>query len=774
MPSTVLDGQLLLQLLDNQPEPVLFYVPVWRNNEVVDFEVAYCNEQAIRTTSTECRDLRGLSILTMINIDEPARRLVFQQLLTVYQSGETHTERVHNRVLGRHFQSTRQLVAGGVLSVARDVTEEEAARQEAERQARFSGQVLQSAINGVFACRAIRNEEGEIIDLLMLRSNPAFSEMVSKSGEEIRGQHYLTLFPDSVKTGIFALNCRVINEGRPARKEIYYDTAVGGGWYDVSLAPLGEDELLVSCYYINEQKELQLRLQAQVEELKLLSNLLGSVLDASLSAIYVAEAIENSEGIVDDFRVVRTNRRYREMMGKDENDYADKTLRTVHPAVLRTNFIEQLAGVISTGEAVQQEQYYAEGDNAGWYEYTAVRLNSKQVVVTFRDITEQKNALQEIERQRKLLNNILEHSPSGITVTEVIRNEEGKIVDGRTIIANEPAEKYTGIPNAVSLSRTTSEIDPQILDSPLFQLALHTLASGEPFQTEYFFGPTQRWLQLSVARMDEDHLINLVSDITATKEARTQLEQSVEELKRTNANLEEFAYAASHDMQEPIRKIHFFANRIREQYGAVLDAQALRYFERLEQAASRMRMLIEDLLAFSHVSLRPALLDDTDLNSILRTVLEDLDLVIAEKSATIETDPLPVVYGNRRQLQQLFQNLLANALKYTRPGVPARVVIRASVQKGSESNLNLLLQEGATLFHVISITDNGIGFEQEDAERIFQVFQRLHGNAEYRGTGVGLAIARKVVDNHGGFIRAEGRPGEGATFRVYLPATGVQ
>ena len=243
----------------------------------------------------------------------------------------------------------------------------------------------------------------------------------------------------------------------------------------------------------------------------------------------------------------------------------------------------------------------------------------------------------------------------------------------------------------------------------------------------------------------------------------------VEELKRSNANLEDFAYAASHDLKEPIRKIHFFADRIKEQLGDKLGEPGIGQFDRLQLATERMRLLVDDLLAYSHASMRPREFEAVDLNQKIKLVLEDIELLVEEKNGDIQVDPLPVVRGHRRQLQQLFHNLIINALKYSKPDRTPEIRISSSTIKGSEAELPVAEKDRNLEFHLIRVTDNGIGFEQKDEERIFQVFQRLHGNAEYKGTGVGLSIARKVVENHEGYIYARSEPGAGATFSVLLP-----
>jgi PAS domain S-box-containing protein len=234
--------------------------------------------------------------------------------------------------------------------------------------------------------------------------------------------------------------------------------------------------------------------------------------------------------------------------------------------------------------------------------------------------------------------------------------------------------------------------------------------------------------------------------------------QTNKELQRSNAYLEEFAHAASHDLKEPIRKIHFFTNQLKETLGSDLNDAEKNSFSRIENASQRMRHLIDDLLLYSHVTQRPTEKENVDLNEKVRQALEDLDLDIEEKGAVIKSENLPVVKGYRRQLQQLFQNLISNAVKYSKEGINPLIAITATQ-----------VEKQGKLYHLIAVADNGIGFAQEYENKIFQMFARLHGKSEYSGTGVGLSIVKKIVENHDGFIEVQSSPGEGAAFNIFLP-----
>ncbi|WP_185716251.1 sensor histidine kinase [Larkinella knui] len=278
-----------------------------------------------------------------------------------------------------------------------------------------------------------------------------------------------------------------------------------------------------------------------------------------------------------------------------------------------------------------------------------------------------------------------------------------------------------------------------------------------------------------------NRFIGTVLDTTQTKLTKELLEQQVAqqthrlqqinaELQNSNSNLQSFAYVASHDLQEPLRKIQSFGDILKGQYASALGA-GVDYLNRMQLAADRMSVLIRDLLAFSRLSSPLAEPSIIALDDLLKSVLVDLELTIAETGALIRISPLPTVQGDPTQLRQLFQNLLGNALKFHRPEVPPLIEIKASSVTHQALPAEVKPVRDAAGYHRVDVIDNGIGFDQKYVQRIFQVFQRLHGRSEYSGTGIGLAICEKVVANHGGAITVRSRPGQGAVFQVYLPIT---
>jgi PAS domain S-box-containing protein len=256
-------------------------------------------------------------------------------------------------------------------------------------------------------------------------------------------------------------------------------------------------------------------------------------------------------------------------------------------------------------------------------------------------------------------------------------------------------------------------------------------------------------------------------DLTERKYTEDLLREKNQELERINQELSSFAYVASHDLQEPLRKIQTFASRILEMEKDSFSEKSKEYFTRMQNASARMQTLIQDLLTYSRSTSSNSTLENIDLNEILEGVRTDLEETIIEKKAVIKSDKLPSVRGVRFQFQQLFLNLIGNALKFSKQDVPALITISSSTMKGALVT-DFVADPRKNYYHFI-FADNGIGFEPEFSNKIFEVFQRLHGKAEYSGTGIGLSICKKIIENYKGFIFAVSEPDKGATFHVYLP-----
>lgn len=259
-------------------------------------------------------------------------------------------------------------------------------------------------------------------------------------------------------------------------------------------------------------------------------------------------------------------------------------------------------------------------------------------------------------------------------------------------------------------------------------------------------------------------------DITERRKTLDKLDHAIRELQRSNEDLEQFAYVASHDMQEPLRKIQAFSDRFMSSYDDIESIPGKEYLLRMRNAAERMQVLIQDLLSFSRLTRDKQKQKNVDLNAILAQVKEDLQLKIEETSAEIRNDLLPVLSrANPAQMQQLFMNLLTNALKFKKESENSKISITYTLIRPGGNPFTELRIHDKQSYHLIEVHDHGIGFDDKYLEKIFTIFQRLHGRSEYEGTGIGLAVCQKICKNHKGYLTAHGEPGVGATFSILLP-----
>ncbi len=325
-----------------------------------------------------------------------------------------------------------------------------------------------------------------------------------------------------------------------------------------------------------------------------------------------------------------------------------------------------------------------------------------------------------------------------------------------------------------SYDRFMEHIHPNDLERVLLDTK-DRIGATEPVETEYriktLSGQERSVLSRSIYHPGDakspPKLTGCIVDVTSIKRVRNQLLEKVEELNRSNGDLEQFAYVASHDLQEPLRKIVSFGERLEKKGKDTLDVEMGMYLDRILNATRRMQSMISNLLEFSRLTRTQQGFESTDLNSIVRSVLSDLELTIKQKNAILELAELPTAEIIPSQMAQLFQNLLSNSLKFTDDEAQPFITIAAETLNPDEQ-LNYGLPASRSYVR-LTFSDNGIGFDDDDANRIFTIFQRLRGRSEYEGAGIGLSVCKKVVENHSGIIMASGKPGAGATFTIVLP-----
>ncbi len=387
-------------------------------------------------------------------------------------------------------------------------------------------------------------------------------------------------------------------------------------------------------------------------------------------------------------------------------------------------------------------------------------------IAVLNDVTLRRRMENNEREQKLLLQNIMRSMDEGLLVSRA----------GHPLMVNPKTESL--FPNASALVRSrpvpnqVGWLDPETLEPILEEsLPLHRILVGEEVQNEEYFIQNEYQPEgvhvevtgnaLLDAGMRRIGAMVVLRDISHRKAYERRLQETAAQLALSNQELESFARAASHDLQEPLRKVQRFGSLLRMSRADQLDEQGLDFLDRMINAADRMSALIDGLLTLARVTSKAAPFSSTRLNTVLSEVLEDLQIRIEDTGAEIDAGSLPTIDADPVQMRQLFQNLISNGLKYQPEGNRPKITIRAEQ-----------LIRARPVEHrcwKLTFQDNGIGFAQEDAGRIFGVFSRLHGRGEYEGSGVGLSICRKIAERHHGEISATSVPGEGATFTVILP-----
>lgn len=496
------------------------------------------------------------------------------------------------------------------------------------------------------------------------------------------------------------------------------------------------------------------------------SKFVQSMLDASMNGVIMLEPVYGNDNEIEDFIVRAANKATAAHVGIEPKDAVDKPMSVLVPGYKETGFFDVYVTALETKKVQRKELPYKDDRLEGWYEI-GVAPNDNFVVVTFANITSFKQSQQELETSATRLDAIINTSQSGIFLFKPVFDERGEVTDFIFTKANPALASYVGQNQEVVNGSLGSKWFPAYKTNGLFDRYRETYVSGKTdrFDFHYYGDNIDVWLDIMATRLGDEVLVTF-TDYTGIKRLQLELEESVSELKRSNANLEEFAYVASHDLQEPLRKIQYFSDRLKLLCGENDTAGLL---NRMETATIRMRTLIDDLLQYSRFSFNSQKLESVDLSELVHQVLNDLEASINDKNASITVQQLPAVQGDKVQLQQLFQNVISNALKYNRDDVSLRILIASKIVNESELQEELPFHDHNKNFHLIEVSDNGIGFEQSYAKRVFKIFQRLHGRSEYPGTGVGLAIVQKVAENHKGHVFARSAPGRGATFSILLP-----
>lgn len=478
------------------------------------------------------------------------------------------------------------------------------------------------------------------------------------------------------------------------------------------------------------------------------------------------------------------------LLGRD-NSILGQTFTEAIPELAGSSLEKKMQNVLATGETFTQAEEKIElvrfgKPYTGYYSYTykALRKVSGEIygmMATATEITDQVVARQEIENKEKELRNLIIAAPIGIAV---VTGKEARFedVNERFVdISGKSREQFNNSTYWEVFSEVAEVFEPILTgvfetgikystDEAEMMLIRHGVLEKIYVTFDYvpIFDNNNIVSKVIIIVIEVTHQVETRKQIEAAVIERTrELDQSNLSLKRSNAELEQFAYIASHDLQEPIRKISTFTQMLEQSIDGISD-RSKDYISKIYSSTDRMTKLIRDVLAFSQLSSVTGGFEDVDLSEIVKSVKTDFELLIEQKQAVVAVEHMPVLKAIPSQMTQLFSNLMSNALKYIKPGVPPVIKISAAIAKKEKIASHPQLDQNKKYYH-IQFTDNGIGFDQEHADRIFKIFQRLHGKTEFEGTGIGLSICRKIVQTHQGHIAAAVGENGGAIFNIVLP-----
>lgn len=627
--------------------------------------------------------------------------------------------------------------------------------------------------------------------------NKAFADLVGYTQAELQDQHFEAItHPDDVEENVALIEQLVRGESSSYvfnKRYLHKNGSIV--WAQVSSA-LIRDEEGKPASFISIVQDITAEYQSQAEQKKLLS-LLKTSEERLREAIELAE-LGTFDINLDAGTIVLSGRAKGWLgFGQHEQPSLEQVLETIQD---RQKVEEAIRQTVASGlhtpmdieywaknrQTGQQRLYHAQG------KVVKDQLSDTSLLLRgiAKDITAQRQYAQDLEQQVKGRTKALERANiliekqadqlrfvtnsalAAIGLYSIVRNETtGDVVDLRYELINQQALHMAGKQSTELIGRTMLEVFPNMPSTPIWARYMELAQTGIPlqFHNHYTENGADIWYQVQGVRQDERLVLSFL-DITELKRTQFQLEALNKDLREANSNLQQFAFVASHDLQEPLRKIQSFGTLLQEQYADRLGEGA-DLIQRMRSASERMSVLIKDLLTFSRITTHQQDAREIPLNQVISRVIDDLDVSINEASATLQIDPMPTVKGEESQLRQLFQNLLSNALKFRQSDRPLRIRIRAQLVTETQLPTHVKPTRQVDTYHLISIEDNGIGFDEMYLDRIFQVFQRLHTKSKYAGTGIGLAIVQKVVANHGGAITARSEPGIGSTFFIYFPVS---
>ncbi|HET8736181.1 MAG TPA: ATP-binding protein [Pricia sp.] len=499
---------------------------------------------------------------------------------------------------------------------------------------------------------------------------------------------------------------------------------------------------------------------------------LRNILSTVQSTISYFEAVRNDEGDIVDFTIRYTNDKILELIGKSAEEIEGNLISEEYPFLMENGDFEVFMEVITTGKAQEVEREY-DLPNGHFVFCNEIAKLHDGVTVVAQDITLRKEAedqLRQTNEELEVQNAILKDSEVvasiGSYTWDIAANTIHYSDNLYRLLGHEPGAFEASYKNFMSFVHPE---DLRRLKEGNREIFRQKMRSERTYRINAKGGETKHVQSMDhfIKKKGDTYMVGVVRDITSHLKNERELVAKNRELQRSNSELESFNRVASHDLQEPLRKIQMFISRLYEFEKNRLSEKGTDYLERIESSANRMQYLIRNLLSYSRVADESGKQTKVDLNFLLEKVLDDLSQKIEETGAQITASELPVVYGTEFQLGQLFLNLLSNSLKYKKHDRAPEIVVSSEIVPYHKVDPALNLPRSRYLR--LTFVDNGIGFDQNQSHKIFKLFERLHATSAFSGTGLGLAICEKIVENHRGHIAAFGKHNEGARIIIHLP-----
>ncbi|ADB36858.1 PAS domain-containing sensor histidine kinase [Spirosoma linguale] len=759
------EQQLLLKsVLDTSPNSIMLERAIRdEQGAIIDFQVVLFNQAALRLgfySSTELAKKR---------ISELNPNFVSSGLMAAYSNvlatGQPFQTEIFAPQLHKHLALTvTRMDRDQIIVLFDDVTQIRVDAKTLREKNELLDGVLRTSLSSIMVYEAVHDVSGQLADLRVVLTNEASLRASHRRNENIIGKLLTSLNPETRTTGLWDQYVAVYESGEIFQGKHYFPTL--DKWFDATISKLGDGLVttfndITHVYSVNRQIEEQ-------------AQLFDGVLKNMTNGLSVLEAIRDSDGNPIDFLFVRVSEAVLRDTRLTSEQLIGKSLLSIFPGAKQMPHWDAFIDTLSTGVPKHFEWLYTLAGTNTYTDNWINRLDENRLVSVYLITNEQKQAESLAKQRASILQSVLDSCQTSIVLFEAIRNEAGQIVDFRYLVQNEANARLVNHPLAETQSRTMLEVLPYLVPSGIFERYVTAVETGQPQRFEQYYndGSVEGWFDISVVKQD-DGIVVVAHDNTLLRRTLKHAEQLVINLRQSNHNLEQFAYIASHDLQEPLRKIQSFGNLLIDQYGNLLPEDGRVMLRRMQSAAERMSQLIRDLLAYSRLSSEQEPFQPVSMQRILAEILSDLELVIQEKKARLtipnqSAHALIYINGNRSQLRQLFQNLLSNALKFVSPDSTPEVTFQVRTVSFEEVPALVPNREKSSWI-AVDITDNGIGFDEKYQEQIFHLFERLHGRNDYSGTGIGLAICRKVAENHGGTIVAKSQKGAGSTFTVFLP-----